>query len=93
MTASACINTVFSCSLDVKSHHWLIDSGANEHICSFMTLLHSFYKIKPINVTLPNDTSVLVHYVGTVTFSPSFHIINVLYSPHFQVNLISVSKL
>jgi len=34
-----------------------------------------------------------VHYAGTVFFSPYFHITNVLCSPHFKVNLISVSKL
>jgi len=58
-----------------------------------MHFLHSFYKIKPTPVNLPNGTSVLVHCAGTVSFSPNFHITNVLYSPHFQVNLISVSKL
>jgi len=91
--AFAGINTIFSCSLHVKSPHWLIDSGANEHICSSIALLHSFYKIKLVHVTLPNGQSILVHYAGTVFFSPYFHIINVLYSPHFKVNLISVSKL
>ena len=93
MTTSAGINTIFTNSLHVKSPHWLIDSGANEHICSSMHFLHSFYKIKHILVNLPNGTSVLVHYVGTVSFSPNFHINNVLYSPHFHVNLIFVSKL
>lgn len=83
MTTSAGINTVLSCSLHVKSPHWLIDSGANKHICSSMSLLHSLYKIKLMHVTLPNGTSVLVHDAGTVRFSPSFHITNVLYSPHF----------
>jgi len=91
--ASAGINNIFSCSLHVKSPHWLIDSGANEHICSSISLLHSFYKIKPLQVTLPNGTSVLVHYAGTVFFPHHFYITNVLYSPHFKVNLISVSKL
>lgn len=87
------INTIFPCCLHVKSNYWLIDSGANEHICSSLSLLHSFYIIKPLHVTLPNGTSVLVHYAGTVSFSPHFHITNVLYSPHFHVNLIYVSKL
>ena len=74
-------------------NNWLIDSGVNEHICSSLTLLHSFHKIKPMNVILPNGTSVIVHCAGTAVFSPTFHITNVLYSPHFRVNLISVSKL
>jgi len=44
-------------------------------------------------VVLPNGTSVIVDYAGTAVFSPTFHITNVLYSTHFKVNLISVSKL
>ena len=87
------INTVFSCSLHVPSDHWLIDSGANEHICSSLHLFHTYYKIKPINVNLQNGSSVLVQYVGIVVFSPNFHITHVLYSPSFKVNLISVSKI
>jgi len=91
--ASAGINTIFPYCLHVKSNYWLIDFGANEHICSSLSLLQSFYRIKHLHVTLPNGTSVLVHYASTVLFSPHFHITNVLYSPHFHVNLISVSKL
>jgi len=87
------INTVISCSLHVQTNHWLIDSEANEHICSSLHLLHSYYKIKPLIVTLPNGSSVLVHYASTFVFSPHFHISHVLYSPSFKVNLISVSKI
>lgn len=87
------INTIFSCSLHVPSDHWLIDSGANEHICSSLHLFHSYYRIKPICVNLPNGSSVIVQYAGTVVFSPHFHITHVLYSPSFKVNLISVSKI
>ena len=79
--------------MHVSSDHWLIDSRANEHICSSLHLFHSYYKIKPINVNLPNGSSVLVQYAGTVVFSPHFHITHVLYSPSFKVNLISVSKI
>ena len=87
------INTVISYSLNAQINQLLIDLGANEHICSSLNLLHSFHKIKHMNVILPNGTFVIVHYAGTAVFSPSFHITNVLYSPHFRVNLISVSKL
>jgi hypothetical protein len=86
-------NIVISFSLNVQMNHWLIDSGANEHIRSSLNVLHSFHKIKPVNVILPNGTSVIVHYAGTAVFSRTFHITNVLYSSHFRVNLISFSKL
>jgi len=49
--------------------------------------------MKPLNVTLPNGSSMLVRYDGIVVFSPHFHLSHVLYSPSFQVNLISVSKI
>jgi len=79
------INTVISCSIHAPNNHWIIDSGANEHICSSLHLLHSFHKIKPMHVTLPNGSTVIVNYAGTAVFSPSFHITNVLYSPHFKL--------
>jgi len=81
------INTVLSCSLHVQTNHWLIDSGANEHICSSLDLFHSNYKIKPIIVNLPNGSSVIVHYAGTVMFSPHFQI------NHFCILLFSKSIL
>ena len=60
-------------SLQQKSTHWLIDSGANEHICCNISFFSSLYKIKPVQVTLPNGHSILVHYAGTVSFSPQHH--------------------
>jgi hypothetical protein len=72
------INIVIFCSLHVPTNHWLIDSGANEHICSSLHLLHIYYKIKPLNVTLPNGSSMLVNYACTVVFSPHFHLSHIL---------------
>ena len=40
---------------------------------------------------MPNGSSVLVHYAGAIHFSPQFHLDNVLYSPMFNMNLISIS--
>ena len=87
------ISTIFSCALSDSSNSWLLDSGANEHICSSLHYFTSYHPIKPVIVHLPNKTYVTIHYVGTVVFSPQFHITNVLYSPHFKVNLISIAKI
>jgi hypothetical protein len=88
------IHSAFSCSLHMNSMPvWIIDSGANDHICFSKTHFTSFYKIKPVLVTLPNGTSLYVHYAGTVHFTPHLYLTHVLYSPEFKVNLISVSKL
>jgi len=71
---------------------WLIDLGANEHICSTLSHLSSFYQIKPVYVTLPNCSSVIVNHAGNIPFSSQFHLTNVLYSPSFKLNFISVAK-
>jgi hypothetical protein len=68
-------------------------SSANEHICSSLQYFTSYHSIKPVQVHLPNKTTVTIHHAGTVVFSPHFHITNVLYSPHFKVNLISIAKI
>jgi len=87
------ISIIFSCALSDSSHDWLLDSGANEHICSSLHYFTSYHPIKPVLVHLPNKTIVTMHHAGTVVFSPHFHITNVLYSPHFKVNLISIAKI
>jgi len=71
----------------------IIDSGANEHISCTMSYFSAFYRIKPVKVTLPNGTSLIVSFVATVSFTSQFHLHHVLYSPHFHLNLISVAKL
>jgi len=95
---SPSINTILgiyyvSTHLHSPSKYWIIDSGANDQICSSLQFFSSFYKIKPIRVSLPNGQFVIVEYVGNVQFSPQLHISHVLYSPMFKMNLIYVSKL
>jgi hypothetical protein len=87
------IHSIVSCSIQSNSQFWLIDSGANDHICSSLDWFSSYYKIKPIHVNLPNGNSLVVSYAGNVHFSPHLYITNVLYSSDFRLNLISVSKL
>jgi hypothetical protein len=87
------ISSIFSCSISSKSDIWLLDSGANEHIVSSTHWFTSYHKIIPKHVNLPNGTSVLVQYAGTIRFSPQFYLDNVMFSPLFNLNLISISKL
>jgi len=86
------ISSILSCSISSKSDIWLLDSGANEHVTSSAHWFTSYHKINPKPVNLPNGTSVLVQYVGTIYFSPHFHLENVLYSPLFTMNLISICE-
>lgn len=78
------IYSIISCSIHATPDYWLLDSGANDHICSYLTSFTSFYKIKPINVNLPNGFSVLVQHAGNISFSPNLFLTNVLYSPDFK---------
>ena len=87
------ISSIFSCSLQSKSDIWLLDYGANEHIVSSLNWFTSYHKITPKPVNLPNGSSVLVEYVGTIHFTSHFYLENVLFSPSFTLNLISISKL
>jgi hypothetical protein len=99
LQATPLISTSFSASPLVNAgisslpNYWLLDSGANEHLCCNLSYFTSFHRIKPVCVTLPNKTTILVHYAGNVSFTPQFYLTNVLYSPLCQLNLISVAKL
>jgi len=92
-TSQTGIYSVISCSLQTNSEYWLLGSGANDHICCSLSSFSSFYKIKPVNVNLPNSTSVLAHHAGNIQFSRNLFLTHVLYSPTFKLNLISISKL
>jgi hypothetical protein len=53
----------------------------------------SYTSINPIIVRLPNGNSSIARFAGTVEFSPSFLVKQVLFVPDFHLNLISVPKL
>ena len=84
---------IASCSTSRKPDFWIIDSGANDHVCSSLHWFSSLHKIKPVNVCLPNGAIVIAKQAGTVNFSPQFFLQNVLYTPDFSLNLMSVSKM
>jgi len=90
-SSSVGIYSVDSCSLPYHSY-WLLDSGANEHICSHLPHFTSLYPIKPVYVTFPNNTIVVIDQAGTIIFSPQFYLTNVLYSSTFKLNLMFVAK-
>jgi hypothetical protein len=71
------VHSVVSCSIQSNSQFWLIDSGANDHICSSLDWFSSYYRIKPIHVNLPNGNSVIVKYAGNVHFSSHLYLSNV----------------
>lgn len=84
-------NTVSSPTLSSSS--WILDSRANDHICSSLKMICSYYIIQPILVKHPNGNCVIVQYANNIVFSPLLYVHHVLYAPKFSLNLISISKL
>jgi len=68
---SACIINVTTCS-SLSNSYWLIDSGANEHICCNLKLFSSFHPISLVHVTLPNGSTATVTHVGKSLLVPTF---------------------
>ncbi|GAU45704.1 hypothetical protein TSUD_86800 [Trifolium subterraneum] len=88
---SVSISSSFCCNISQGS--WIIDSGASDHICGSLHWFDSYNQIKPINIRLPNGHLTVAKIAGTIKFSDSLTIENVLYVSDFTLNLISVSKL
>ncbi|XP_072080868.1 uncharacterized protein [Arachis hypogaea] len=84
----------FVMSLNVfSSNAWVIDSGATHHVSFSLDVFQSYYHVDPITVKLPDRTRTNTSIAGTIVFSESFFLNNVLFIPEFKFNLISVSKL
>ncbi|GJT82006.1 cysteine-rich receptor-like protein kinase 8 [Tanacetum coccineum] len=78
-----------------KSHFiWVIDSGATDHVCISLSLMHNITKLHtPITVFLPNGHITQVTYTGSVRLTQSLIIDNIFYIPTFTYNLISISRI
>ena len=76
-----------------KSTSWILDSGATDHVTCSLNNLHSYERINPIIVKLPNGHHVHATHSGIVHLSTTITLFNVLYIPTFTFNLISISKL
>ncbi|XP_058726423.1 uncharacterized protein LOC131597764 [Vicia villosa] len=84
---------IASCSTQNKSQFWIIDSGANDHVCSSINWFSPCHNIQPVSVFLPNGSIVIANQAGTVKISPELCINNVLNTSYFSLNLLSVSRL
>ena len=75
-----------------KDHHAL-DTGATDHVAQNKGCFTTFFKIRPANIKLPNNSNVTVNFAGIVLFSEKLILFNVLYVSKFSFNLISVQTL
>jgi len=74
--------------------HWIVDSGATDHITPHLHLFHSYTTVsRPYSITMPNGQQVQVRHIGSVILSPNITLQGVLHVPEFQYNLLSASKL
>lgn len=72
----------------------MLDSGASHHMTHLLSLLEEVRKIeKSFNVIVPTGQSVLVEKIGNIQLNDNIKLINVLYIPSFNCNLIFVHKL
>lgn len=62
-------------------HSWILDSSANDHVCSSLNLLTSYYKITPIRITLPYGNCTIVQYAGNISFTHVLYLSRGLFSP------------
>ena len=72
---------------------WIIDSGASSHVCSDLAMFTKLAPVSSVNVSLPNGINVPITHTGTISFSDSLILSNVLNVPDFRFNMISVSCL
>ncbi|KAK2354629.1 putative mitochondrial protein [Trifolium repens] len=79
--------------LSTNSNHFILDTGATDHICFDLKFFQCMKQIPPINLKLPNGSLVTTCFAGTVLFDQNFYLTDVLYFPNFSFNLISVPKL
>jgi len=85
--------TFTATSTCVQKRHWLIDTGATDHMVSSLTFFTTITAVVSSYVNLPNGQIALVTHIDTVKLSNSLILTNVLCVPSFTFNLISASKL
>lgn len=78
----------------IKSDHWIVDTGANEHMTGDTNLLINKVACshEPL-VTIPNGDLIPVKGKGSCSLPNGMSTKNVLYIPKFACNLLSVGKL
>jgi len=74
--------------------HWIVDSGAIDHITPHLHLFHSYSTVsKPCFIIMPNGKQVQVNHIGSVILNANITLQEVLHVLEFQYNLLSASKL
>ncbi|MCH83031.1 hypothetical protein A2U01_0003845, partial [Trifolium medium] len=72
-----------------KNAVWIIDTGASNHMTGDLRLLHERKMVRRCPVGLPNGEQVVATKEGVVTLEGGLKLMNVLYVPGLNCNLIS----
>ncbi|CAM8917903.1 unnamed protein product [Rhodiola kirilowii] len=85
------------CSLVLHSlakHSWIVDSGATDHFICDKSLLVNVYELpRKYHISLPDGQTIVVSLADTYQLRPGLVLLDVLQTPNFKYNLLSVSKL
>jgi hypothetical protein len=76
-----------------RKQPWIIDTSATDYMVSSIHHFTTITAVVSSHVKLPNGQFALVTHIGTVKFSDSLILTDVLCVPSFSFNLISASKL
>lgn len=80
--------------LDSSLGTWIIDSGPSTHMLGTASFLSHLQALpNPESITIANGHLCLVVKKGLAAPTSSISLSNVLYIPHFLVNLLSVSAI
>ena len=80
-----------------QSYDWLIDTGANVHVCADASMLSSYQTTGTSPVPMGNGSHAIVRGVGTVdlkfTLGKTVRLKNVHHVPSINKNIVSGSRL
>ncbi|KAH6790644.1 Cation efflux family protein [Perilla frutescens var. frutescens] len=84
----------FGVSTAITNEEWIVDSGASHHMSCNIGLLTDMKRLKhPLQVFLPDGSSVWVFLAGEANLNRDITLHNVLFAPSFTHNLLSVGQL
>ena len=80
---------------NISSSGWIIDSRANQHTTSFVSLLENLVDISNLDLKVghPNGIEAKINKTCNIKITNSVTLFDVLVVPDFNVNLLSVYKL
>ncbi|KAH6771710.1 hypothetical protein C2S51_010114 [Perilla frutescens var. frutescens] len=84
----------FGVGIGLQGSDWIINLGANSHMCCHIGMLSDLRRLKdPIQIFLPDGSTVWIFLIGTARLNEDLSLQNVLFAPAFTNNLLSIGQL